>query len=89
MAGESVLPEEIGLGFPVIIESSPIKNYWLSTAIDSVGDDGMGSSRGSGGEFLEEGIELKKYDFLIQFVWQPKTPGAVELIPDTGPGDDY
>ena len=86
MAGEKVLPEEIGLGFPVIIESSPIQSYWLSTAVDSVGydGDGMGPSQDA-----SQGIDLKRYDFIIQFVWQPKTPGAVELIPETETGEDY
>jgi len=95
MAGEKVLPKEIGVGFPAIIESSPIENYWLSTAVDSVGDDGMGMgpsrgpTRGPSGELLEEGLELKKYDFIIQFVWQPKTPGAVQINSNGENGDDY
>ena len=95
MAGEKVLPKEIGVGFPAIIESSPIENYWLSTAVDSVGDDGMGmgpsrgSTRGTSGELLEEGLELKKYDFIIQFVWQPKTPGAVQINSNGENGNDY
>ncbi len=90
-AGEKVLPKEIGIGFPAIIESSPIENYWLSTAVDSVGDDGMGMgpTRGASGELLEEGLELKKYDFIIQFVWQPKTPGAVQVISSDETGDNY
>ena len=47
MAGEKVLPKDIGIGFPAIIESNPIEDYWVSTAVDSVGDDsmGMGPSR--------------------------------------------
>ena len=95
MAGEKVLPEEIGLGFPAIIESSPIEDYWLSTAVDSVGDDGMGmgpsrgSSRGFDGELQEDGLKLKRYDFIIQFVWQPKTPGAIQIIPDSGTDAGY
>ena len=94
MAGEKVLPKEIGVGFPAIIESSPIENYWLSTAADGVMDDGMGMgsrrspSRGASGEFLEEGLELKKYDFIIQFVWKPKTPGAVQISSNDG-NDEY
>ena len=94
-AGEKVLPKEIGIGFPAIIESSPIEDYWLSTAVDSVGDDGMGMGpsrgpmRGASGELLEEGLELKKYDFIIQFVWQPKTPGAVEIISSGETGENY
>ncbi|MBT7727998.1 MAG: pilus assembly protein PilM [Planctomycetaceae bacterium] len=94
-AGKKVLPKEIGIGFPAIIESSPIENYWLSTAVDSVGDDGMGMgpsrgpTRGASGELLEEGLELKRYDFIIQFVWQPKTPGAVQIITSGETGDNY
>jgi type IV pilus assembly protein PilM len=89
MAGEKVLPKEIGIGFPAIIESNPIEEYWVSTAVDNIGDDGMGQSptRGIGGELLEDGIDLKKYRFVIQFVWKPKTPGAVELVAESGSGD--
>ena len=93
MAGEKVLPKEIGIGFPAIIESNPIEDYWVSTAVDSVGDDGMGMgpsrvpTRGAGGELMEDGIELKKYQFVIQFVWKPKTPGAVELVAESRSGD--
>ena len=36
---------------------------------------------------MEDGIELKKYRFVIQFVWKPKTPGAVELVAESGSGD--
>jgi hypothetical protein len=95
MAGEKVLPKDIGVGFPAIIESSPIENFWLSTSADSVDDDGMGMGsrrspmRGASGEFLEEGLELKKYEFIIQFVWQPKTPGAVQINSNVENGDDY
>ena len=33
MAGEKVLPKDIGIGFPAIIESNPIEDYWVSTAV--------------------------------------------------------
>ena len=93
MAGEKVLPKEIGIGFPAIIESSPIENYWLSTATDGIGDDGMGSrqspARGASGELLADGLELKKYDFIIQFVWQPKTPGAIQINSNDRNNDEY
>ena len=94
MAGEKVLPKEIGIGFPAIIESNPIEDYWVSTAVDSIGDDGMGMgpsripSRGAGGELMEDGSESKKYQFVIQFVWKPKTPGAVELVAESR-SDDF
>ncbi|MEO2042433.1 MAG: type IV pilus assembly protein PilM [Pirellulales bacterium] len=93
MAGEKVLPKDIGIGFPVIIESNPIEDFWISTAVDSIGDDGMGMgssrspTRGFDGGLMEDGIELKKYRFVIQFVWKPKTPGAVELVSESESGD--
>ncbi len=91
MAGEKVLPKDIGIGFPVIIESNPIEDFWISTALDSIGDDGMGMgrspTRGFDGGLMEDGIELKKYRFIIQFVWKPKTPGAVELVSESESGD--
>ena len=95
MAGEKVLPKDIGIGFPAIIESNPIEDYWVSTAVDSVGDDGMGMgpsrrpSRGLDGRLAEDGLDLRKYRFVIQFVWKPKSPGVVELVPDDGNGNDY
>jgi hypothetical protein len=33
-------------------------------------------------------LELKKYDFIIQFVWKPKTPGAVQISSNDG-NDEY
>ena len=95
MAGEKVLPKDIGIGFPAIIESNPIEDYWVSTGVDSVGDDGMGMgpsrrpSRGLDGGLAEDGLDLRKYRFVIQFVWKPKSPGVVELVPDDGSGNDY
>ena len=92
-AGEKVFPKDIGIGFPVIIESNPIEDFWISTAVDSIGDDGMGMgssrspTRGVDGGLMEDGIELKKYRFVIQFVWKPKTPGAVELVAESESGD--
>ena len=95
MAGEKVLPKDIGIGFPAIIESNPIEDYWVSTAVDSVNEDGMGmgssgrSSRGFDGGLAEDGLDLRKYRFVIQFVWQPKSPGVVEFVPDDGNRNDY
>ena len=92
MAGEKVLPKDIGIDFPVIIESNPIEDYWISTAVDSIGDDGMGMgrrspTRGVNGGLMEDGLKLKKYRFVIQFVWKPKTPGAIGLVAESESGD--
>ena len=95
MAGEKVLPKDIGIGFPAIIESNPIEDYWVSTGVDSVGDDSMGMgpsrrpSRGFDDGLAEDGLVLKKYRFVIQFVWKPKSPGAAEFVADDGNENDY
>ena len=77
----------------MIIESSPLTDYWLSTTTSGVVDDGMGPSRGSTrgafGELLAEQLVLKKYDFIVQFVWKPKTPGAIQIISNDENNDEY
>ena len=46
-------------------------------------------SRGFDDGLAEDGLVLKKYRFVIQFVWKPKSPGAAEFVPDDGNENDY
>ncbi len=92
--GEPMSVDELGIGFPVIVSSSTIRPDWLDTDLGATagGLPGPGQARGprrgrrpsgrdrSGAE-ESDGIELKRYEFVLQFVWQPKSPGAVELVP--------
>jgi len=92
--GEPISVSELGIGFPVIVTSSTIRTDWLDT---NVGGNANGQSaagrppnprrgrRQRGRDQLEateqDGIELKRYEFVLQFVWQPRSPGALELVP--------
>jgi len=93
--GEPISVAELGIGYPVIVKSSTIQNEWLSldTGSSLDGSPEMGprpatrrsrrSRRRPGVEAGgQDGIELKRYDFVLQFVWQPRTPGALALVPD-------
>lgn len=92
--GEPMSVDELGIGFPVIVSSSRIRPDWLDTelGVTAGGLPGPGQARGPRrgrrppgrdrpGAEDSEGIKLKRYEFVLQFVWQPKSPGAVELVP--------
>lgn len=91
--GEPISVAELGIGFPVIVFSSTIRPDWLSTEVSGTtsGQAAPGrnpsprrSRRQRGSDRLnapeQDGIELKRYEFTLQFVWQPRSPGAVELV---------
>jgi type IV pilus assembly protein PilM len=98
--GEPISVAELGIGFPVIVSSSRIRPDWLDTDVggNASGQSGVGrapsSRRGRrprGRDQLEateqDGIELKRYEFVLQFVWQPRSPGALELVPTDSDSD--
>jgi type IV pilus assembly protein PilM len=84
LAGQKVNISELGIGFPVIVESSPVRTLRIPVANLS-----EGSSRPAGafqqpglqpGAELPEATEpqelsLKRYDFVVQFCWQPRPAG--------------
>lgn len=72
-AGESLPVADLGIGFPVLVVSSPIRPYDLAEAGGGVrqGFDG-GAPPGT----EAPPVRLKRYDFVLQFVWQPTTPGS-------------
>ncbi len=88
LAGQQVSVSDLGIGFPIIIESSPIKSVRIPVANLS-----EGSSRPVGGMPLPPGVDptqplepqelsLKRYDFVLQFSWQPR-PAGQPLSPPT------
>ena len=99
--GEPISVAELGIGFPVIVSSSRIRTDWLDT---NVGGNASGQAapgrnpsprrgrRQRGSDRLDateqDGIELKRYDFTLQFVWQPRSPGAIELVPTESDSDE-
>lgn len=83
-AGEKVPVTEFGISHPVIVASSPVRTVRIADAARvEVGDAG-GIARGgvfpaqSGKPAAQDDamITLRRYDFVVQFVWQPRTPGA-------------
>lgn len=100
-AGESVAVKDLGIGFPVIISSSPVRTVRIASGV--VTDMGGGEMMPPRGGFprsrrperpgptgIDDGmISLRRYDFVVQFVWQPKTPGGPEpVVPDTLPVEE-
>jgi type IV pilus assembly protein PilM len=89
-AGERVTVSELGIQFPVIVSSSPIRTVRMASGIETDGGtDSMMPPRGArprgglaerpGEPAQDDGlITLRRYDFIVQFVWQPRTPGGPE-----------
>jgi len=75
-SGETVPVTELGIGYPVIVESSAI--YKAPPAVSSLPP----GPRGAPGD--PNAADVKRYDFTLQFVWQPTTPGST-LPPPPAP----
>ncbi|MFM7292200.1 MAG: type IV pilus assembly protein PilM [Planctomycetia bacterium] len=86
LAGKEVGVRELGIGYPVIIESSSIKKVRIPVAnpVANVNVPGQAmppAARLPGGENPEANVPqdlvLKRYDFVLQFCWQPRPAGEV------------
>lgn len=78
-SGETVPVTDLGIGYPVLVLSSPIRKVQVqTTAAGSTGvAGGPGFEGGASGTGTDSGtVELKRYDFILQFGWQPTTPGS-------------
>ena len=90
LAGRKVPASDIGIGFPVIVSSSPIRTIRIpggKSGMSGAGIPAPGVGPGAPGEFGAAGpggspatpeepqdLVLKRYDFVLQFCWQPKVP---------------
>ena len=66
---------ELGIGYPVIVQSSPIRTVQVQkggTPLPGGGPPPFASPDDPSTEL----ISLKRYDFILQFAWQPTTPGS-------------
>jgi type IV pilus assembly protein PilM len=74
-AGRRVPVADLGIGYPVIVRSYPVQIERVPLARPgSITDRSGGSGRPSGrpGDLLnDDDLELKRFDFIVQFVWQP------------------
>jgi hypothetical protein len=83
LAGNAVAVKEFGIGYPVIVAASPVRTV-------RVPKEGAAMP----GEFavprpdLLPGVEqpeereltLRRFDFVLQFAWQPVSPGAPQPV---------
>jgi type IV pilus assembly protein PilM len=87
LAGQQVSVSELGISFPVIVESSRIKSVRIPVANLS-----EGSGPAAGGGPLRPGVDpaqplepqeltLKRYDFVLQLCWQPRPAGQAPPPP--------
>lgn len=99
-AGEKVPVEDMGIGYPVIVSSSPVRTVRIASGANTEagGNEMMpprgGFPRGRQPERpdtmeADDGmISLRRYDFVVQFVWQPKTPGGPEPVAAASPAGE-
>jgi hypothetical protein len=77
----------LGIGFPVIVESSPIKSVKIPVVSLTEGSGRMPQAvpQLPGGELPEanepQELSLKRYDFVLQFCWQPRPAGQPLAAP--------
>jgi hypothetical protein len=70
MAGQRVPVSELGIGYPVIVESSPIR----PEQVPRMQPTGTTAAAGPGQPGVPT-VELNRYNFTLQFAWQPTVPG--------------
>ncbi|MFM8434523.1 MAG: pilus assembly protein PilM, partial [Planctomycetia bacterium] len=83
LAGQAVSVKEIGIGYPVIVAASPVR----TVRVPKEGAAAPGESAGPrpdlfpGAEQPENReLTLRRFDFVLQFAWQPVSPGAPKPV---------
>jgi len=75
LAGQLVDVSDLGIAFPVIVESSPVKTIQIpDPRLGGPGEQPVDKAK-------EKTIDLKRYDFILQFCWQPTVPGSPKPPP--------
>ena len=67
-AGRKVSVGDLGIGHPIIMESPKVQKVQIQRAKPT-------ATGGPAAPADVETVELKRYDFTLQFAWQPTTPG--------------
>ncbi len=77
-AGQKVSVSELGIGYPVIVHRTPVTRVRVNTTPQPLGTvaDTMQSSGGGEDPEADTRIEVRRYRFVLQFVWQPTVPGG-------------
>ncbi|MEI7861116.1 MAG: type IV pilus assembly protein PilM [Planctomycetota bacterium] len=98
LAGQKVPVAELGLGYPVIVNSANLRLERVAASgggpqqptsfatVDS--EENIPPQGGFSGVpvpsapgLANQGVELKRFDFTLQFTWQPTVPGAPKPAP--------
>ncbi|MGB8853260.1 MAG: type IV pilus assembly protein PilM [Pirellulales bacterium] len=73
LAGQRLPVAELGIGYPVIVESSPIRPEQVPR-MQAAGSPAA-AAPGQPGQPAVPMVELSRYNFTLQFAWQPVVPG--------------
>ena len=77
-AGGTVTVAELGIGFPVIVQRTPVTQVKIAADRPAAGrGTAAGRSGVDAGPNAEPFIPLKQYAFTLQFAWQPRSPGSL------------
>ncbi|NDC63879.1 MAG: type IV pilus assembly protein PilM [Planctomycetia bacterium] len=74
LVGQNVPVSRLGIGFPVIVSSSPIQNVKVSAPQRAGSDVGRPATPDAAVADAREELSLKRHDFVLQFSWQPTVP---------------
>ena len=87
-AGEQVAVTDLGIGYPVIVQRTPVTKVKVSMTQNPVGlGDGPGRLPADGQATEEQFLQLKQYSFVLQFAWQPRSPGSLRPPAAAPPAD--
>ena len=87
LAGQEVSVSELGMGYPIIVDSSRIKTVRIPVAnlSEGSGRPAVTVPPQLGGEPVQpleqQELVLKRYDFVLQFCWQPRPAGQAPPPP--------
>jgi type IV pilus assembly protein PilM len=86
LAGQAVSPGDLGIGYPVIVSASPVKTVRVPKAGSAAPGEPIAPRPDpfpgdSGADQPDEHeFTLRRFDFKLQFVWQPVSPGAARPV---------
>ena len=86
LAGQAVSVKEFGIGYPVIVSASQVRTVRVPKEGAAVpGDPAAPRSEllpgaPAAGQPQELELTLRRFDFVLQFAWQPVSPGAPKPV---------
>ena len=82
LAGQAVSVKEFGIGYPVIVAASPVRTVRVPKEGTAVPGEpaaprpDLFPGAPDAGEPEDRELTLRRFDFVLQFAWQPVSPGA-------------